>query len=124
MEGPQLLGPVEVRYAVCVDPGVDPYALVDDVFLPLEIRTTKGGGIRPAAGTELTVTGAEVSAVRRVAGGLEVRVFNPTDRETTLTVADRTGWVVVLRGAPVTPFDGTTTLRPWEITTLLLHSVS
>jgi alpha-mannosidase len=124
MEGPQLLGPVEVRYAVCVDPGVDPYALVDDVFLPLEIRTTKGGGIRPAAGTELTVTGAEVSAVRRVAGGLEVRVFNPTDRETTLTVADRTGWVVDLRGAPVTPFDGTTTLRPWEVTTLLLLSVS
>jgi hypothetical protein len=121
MEGPQLLGPVDVRYAVCVDPDVDPYALVDDVFLPLEIRTTKGGGTRQADGTELTVTGAEVSAVRRTPGGLEVRVFNPTDREATLTATDRTGWIVDLRGAPVIPFDGETTLRPWEILTLLLR---
>ena len=51
---------------------------------------------------------------------LRDRGYNPTDRDTTLTVSDRTGWIVDLRGAPVIPFDGTTTLRPWEITTLLL----
>jgi alpha-mannosidase len=121
MEGPQLLGPVEVRYAVCVDPGADPYALVDDVFLPLEMRAAKGGGTRPPEGTELTVAGAEVSAVRQTPGGLELRVFNPTERETTLTVEDRTGWIVDLRGAPVAPFDGATTMRPWEILTLVLR---
>jgi hypothetical protein len=49
-------------------------------------------------------------------------VFNPTDEEATLTLADRTGWIVDLRGAPVAPFDGQATLRPWEILTLLCVS--
>jgi hypothetical protein len=120
MEGPQLLGPIEARYAVCVGPAVDPYALVDDVFVPLELRPTKGGGNRTSSGTELAVTGVEVSAVRRVAGGLELRVFNPTPHDTTCAVDGRAGWVVDLRGAPVRPFDGVTTVRPWEIVTLLL----
>ena len=120
MDGPQLLGPVTVRYAVCVDGDVDPYALVDDVFLPLEIRTTSGGGARPSRGSELVVGGAEVSALRRVPGGLELRAFNPTASATTLTVGDRSGWVIDLLGAPVRPFDGAVALRPWEIVTLLL----
>ena len=119
MDGPQMLGPVEVRYAASVDPDVDPYAMVDDVFLPLEVRPTKGRGTRPDRGAGLSVTGAEVTAVRRRPGGLEVRVCNPWGRAATVTV-DRTGWVVDLRGAPVRPFDGAADLRPFEILTVLL----
>ena len=80
MEGSQCLGPVEVRYAVSVAGDVDPYAMADEVLVPLEVRTATGGGDRPSAGSFLTVTGAEVSAVRRTPdGALEVRAFNPTD---------------------------------------------
>ena len=39
---------------------------------------TLGGGSRAASGSELAVHGAEVSALHRVAGVLELRVFNPT----------------------------------------------
>ena len=50
--------------------------------------------------------GAEVSAVRREAGLLEVRVFNPTDRATTVRVAGRSGWLVDLRGGRSGPSTG------------------
>src|SRR5207237_9272191 len=62
MEGPQLLRHLGLRYAVCVDPDVDPYALADDVLLPLEVREARGGGVRSSSGTELDVRGAQVSA--------------------------------------------------------------
>jgi hypothetical protein len=120
MEGPQMLGPVEVRYALGVDEAVDPYAMADEVLLPMPVRATKGGGPRSPEGCELEVTGAEVSTLRRVPGGLELRVFNPTAAPTTLAVAGRRGWVVDLRGAPVEPFEGALVLRPWQIATLHL----
>jgi mannosylglycerate hydrolase len=119
MEGSQVLGRHTLRYAVCVDAAADPYALVDDAFLPLDVAVAPGGGWRPAAGQALTVSGGEVSALRRVAGGTEVRLFNPTPAEAEVTV-DRQGWVVDLRGGPVEPFDGRLGLRPWGIVTLLL----
>ena len=119
MEGPQMLGPVEVRYAVHAG-GRDPYALADDVLLPLVVHDAPGGGGRPAAGTALAVDGAEVSAVRQTPGGLEVRVFNPSASGTTVSFAERRGWIVDLRGAPVEPFDGSFTLRPWGIATVRL----
>ncbi|HEX9969273.1 MAG TPA: hypothetical protein VGB03_03970, partial [Acidimicrobiales bacterium] len=40
LDGPQMLGRCEARYAVCVGADVDPYALVDDVFLPLEVAVS------------------------------------------------------------------------------------
>ena len=76
LEGPQLIGPVEATYAVAVGT-LDPYRLADDVLVPLATGASFGGGDRPDRGSELTVRGAEVSAVRRQAGRLEVRVFNP-----------------------------------------------
>jgi hypothetical protein len=66
------------------------------------------------------VHGAEVSAVVRRGGGLEVRVFNPSDHETDVSIDGRTGWLVDLRGQPQEPFDGSFPLRPWGIATARL----
>jgi hypothetical protein len=63
-----------------------------------------------------------VSSRRRVAGRLELRVFNPSDQETTVVVDGRSGWLIDLRGAPVEPFDGSFPLRPWGIATARLSS--
>jgi mannosylglycerate hydrolase len=115
-EGAQMQGRQVLRYAVHVGAG-DPFALVDDAFLPLEVVVAPGGGDRPPAGSALQVRGAEVSAVQIQGGALEVRVFNPTDDETTVSVEGRQGWLVDLRGRPVEPFDGTFALGPWGIAT-------
>jgi len=119
IEGPQLLGPVAARYALCVD-GTDPYRVADDVLVPLATVGSFGGGWRPAAGTPLTVTGAEVSSVQRRAGLVELRVFNPGDAPTTVTVEGRSGWLVDLRGRPLVPFEGGFELRAHGIATVRL----
>ncbi|HET6794347.1 MAG TPA: hypothetical protein VFH45_07905 [Acidimicrobiales bacterium] len=119
----QMQGPVEARYALLAGPapedGWEPvYAAADDFLLPLIVTGAPGGGSRPDVGSELEVSGAVVSAVRRVAGRLEVRLFNPSDRPTTARLPGRSGWVMDLRGAPVAPFDGSVELSPWEVATL------
>jgi len=58
--------------------------------------------------------------VRRDAGELEVRVFNPTDAAATVRLPGRSGWLVDLRGRPVAPFDGSFDLRPHGIATAQL----
>jgi alpha-mannosidase len=128
LEGPQLQTTVELRWGFAVDAGdeLDPYALVDDAFLPL--RATRGGANGPvtsqaAEGSALTVTGAEVSAVRRNhAGQLEVRVFNPTPAPATCEVPGHQGWTVDLRGRPLAPWEGRVELGRWQIATLTLHA--
>ncbi len=119
LEGPQLLGPIEARYGVWVGEA-DPYALVDDAFVPLRVVRVQGGGHRPSAGTALHVEGAEVSALRREAGALELRVFNPRAAGTTVMIEGRSGWLVDLRGRAVEPFDGQFSLGPWAIATVRL----
>jgi len=119
IEGPQMIGPVEARYAVCAD-GSDPYRVADDVLVPLQTVGSFGGGDRPASGTPLTVTGAEVAAVQRTAGLLEVRVFNPGDQATEVVVEGRSGWLVDLRGRPLVPFEGRFELRAHGIATVRL----
>ncbi len=100
VEGLQMRGKqIELRYALALDCD-DPYGLADDVLLPLEPVSSLGGGPRPAAGSELAVHGAEVSALHRVAGVLEVRVFNPTAQPTVVSIPGRAGWLVDLRGYP------------------------
>jgi hypothetical protein len=118
-EGAQMQGRQRLRYAVHVG-DADPYALVDGAFLPLEVAYAPGGGDRPPRGAALRVQGAEVSALRRDGGALELRVFNPTDAETTVEIDGRRGWLVDLRGRPVEPFDGFFSLRPWGIATARL----
>jgi hypothetical protein len=119
VEGAQLQGRRVLRYGVAVG-DLDPYALADDAFLPLEVAHGTGGGRRPAAGSTLAVHGAQVSAVRRMAGALEVRVFNPAATPTTVSVPGRSGWLVDLLGRTVEPFEGSLGLRPWGIATLRL----
>jgi hypothetical protein len=67
----------------------------------------------------LVVEGAEVASVRRRGGKVQVRVWNPTDVETVVSV-DRTGWLTDLRGRPQQRLDGPTPLAPWQIATLAL----
>jgi hypothetical protein len=117
LDGPQMLGPVESRYAIHLG-GADPYRLVDDAELPLRAIGSFGGGERGPSGSALTIDGAEVSAVRREAGALEVRVFNPSDSPTQVTIEDRSGWLVDLRGAPISPFEGGFELRAHGIATV------
>jgi alpha-mannosidase len=119
LEGPQLQGRQTVRYAVHLGDR-DPYAVVDDAFLPLQVATGTGGGGIAATGRMLAVDGAQVSSVHRTAGALVLRVFNPTDEATTVTVGGRHGWTVDLRGRPLDPFEGTLALSPHQIATLHL----
>jgi hypothetical protein len=120
MEGPQSQHAVEARFALHLGDR-DPYAVVDDAFLPLCV--TRGGGPDaegPAAGQALSLTGAEVSAVIREGEALHVRVFNPTPDPTSVTIAGRQGWLLDLRGRPLRPFEERFELRPWEIATASL----
>jgi alpha-mannosidase len=118
--GAQMPGATSLRYALCRT-GRDPFAVVDDAFLPLVVAPAAGGeALDGDAGSPLTVTGAEVSAVRRHAGRIELRVVNMGDETTTVTVAGRTGWLVDLRGQAIEPFDERFELRPWGIATTVL----
>jgi alpha-mannosidase len=122
VEGLQMTGrPITLHYALAVGHD-DPYALADDILLPLEIVPALGGGTRAESGTELNVDGALVSAVRRESGVLEVRVFNPSSHATTVVVPGHAGWLVDLRGHPEQPFEGSFVLRPFGIATARLHS--
>ncbi len=121
LEGPQMLGPIEARYALAVG-DVDPFALADDVLVPLATAASSGGGDRPDRGSALTVRGAEVSSVRRQTGQLEVRVFNPAAAACRVELPGRSGWLVDLRGRPVAPFEGSFDLRAHGIATVRLDS--
>ena len=116
VEGPQLLGPLTLRYGLAVG-AADPYALADDAWLPLEAVRAAGGGHLGPAGSLLEVTGAEVSSLRRVGGLLELRVFNPSPEPAAVRVSGRAGWLVDLRGQALERWDGGFTLRPWGIAT-------
>jgi hypothetical protein len=123
LEGPQMIGRLQVRYVIAVGE-MDPYALVDDAFLPLPVVTGFGGGARTPEGTELTVTGAEVAAVHMVGGLVEIRVFNPRDVASAFSVAragtPARGHLVDLRGRATGSFEGSTELAPFKIATLRL----
>jgi hypothetical protein len=119
LPGAQVRGRHTFRYGVALGE-VDPYALVDDAFLPLEVTRSEGTGERPATGSALEVRGAEVSALHRVEGTLELRVFNPSAAPTDVRLPGRAGWLVDLRGRPLEPFDGGFPLDPWAIATARL----
>ena len=119
VEGPQLLGPVQVRYALAVG-DVDPYRMATDVLDPLLTSGSFGGGDRPARGSALSVRGAEVSSVRRQGTRVEVRVFNPGPTATIVEIVGRSGWLVDLRGRPLSPFEGSFELRSQGIATARL----
>ena len=123
VDGLQMVGrAVEGRFALAVECD-DPYQLADDFLVPLELVHAPGGGSRPTRGSALVVEGAQVSAVRRQAGLLEVRVFNPTDAPATVRMGARSGWLVDLRGSTIGPFDGSFELRPFGIATVRIPGV-
>lgn len=116
-EGLQMVGQtITARYALAVTP-VDPFRVADDLLVPLETVGATGGGRRPSRGSALAVRGAEVSAVRRVEGVLEVRVFNPTDDDTRVEIPGVRGWLVDLRGRGTEMFEGGFDLRAHGIAT-------
>ncbi len=82
------------------------------------------GAFRELRAQCLRIEGAQVSAVFREGQELSVRVFNAS-AETSVVTIERagvaaSGWTVDLRGRPDFRFDGTLTLRPWEIVTVRL----
>ena len=136
LEGPQLQGPRTVHYALAVGDR-NGYGLADDAFVDLPVLASLGGGRRRLEGSMLSVSGAEVSSLRRVAGGaLEVRVFNPAGLPTTVEVrrsaaesdgsdgeapmARLRGQLVDLRGRYVASFEGSFELGPYRIATARL----
>ena len=119
MEGSQLQKSVVATYALHVG-DADPYALADDVLVPLQVLRTTTGTSDASEGQALSVDGAPVSSLRRVAGRLELRIFNPSADTTTVTIDGRRGWLVDLRGRPVEPFEQRFTLAPWRIATVVL----
>ena len=131
VRGAQMLGEQRVQYAVLLHRGdwraADCYGAADAFLVPIErVRGGGAGGRRPATGTALRVDGAEVSAVLREAGALVLRVFRTDPTEGLVSIehdgSPARGWTVDLRGRPIAPFDGSVTLRPWEIATLRLNT--
>jgi mannosylglycerate hydrolase len=124
LEGPQLQKRLTRHYAVAVG-DVDPFALAEEVLVPLQVVESSNGASAgdadlPAAGSALAVGGPVLSAVIRDGGALTVRVFNPGDEPAEVRIDGRRGWLVDLRGRPVAPFEGSFTLRPWGIATAAL----
>ena len=112
MEGPQSQHRVEARFAVHLGDR-DPYAVVDDAFLPLLV--TRGGGAAATGaptGQALAVSGAEVSAVVREAGrsrcGCSTRATGPT----TVAIEGRRVGCSTSGGRPLQPFEGAFELGP------------
>jgi mannosylglycerate hydrolase len=119
LAGSQVRGRHVLRFGVAIG-DVDPYALVDDAFLPLDLVDGGGEGPLPASGSALHVSGAEVSSLRRVDGEVEMRVFNPTATEVEVRVDGRGGRLVDLRGRELGSFDESFVLGPWRIATAIL----
>ena len=116
------------EYAVMLHAGdwraADCYGAADAFLVPFERARVAPhtDASRPPPGAALRVDGAEVSAVHRVPGGLVVRVFRTDPRAGAVTIehdgVPARGFVVDLRGRPVTAFEGELELRPFEIATL------
>jgi hypothetical protein len=95
----QMVGPHRFCYAVA--PGGDPWVVADDAWVPLITTPGTGTGHLPRTGRRLSVSGAEVSALYRRSGRLEVRVFNPGQQASRVEIPGHSGCLVDLSGNPV-----------------------
>jgi hypothetical protein len=109
-----------MRYAVAIGE-IDPYAMVEDAFVDLQVAYGAGLGTRPDRHQAIRVEGACVSSLRRRRGRLELRAFNPADADRLLTIEGWRGDVVDLRGEVLAPFEGSVLVRPHGIVTLALE---
>ena len=120
VEGLQLVGTtVESRYAISLD-DADPYEIAEDILLPLESVGSRGGGHLPATSSALEIDGAEVSSLRRRGGTMEVRLFNRSNIEATVSIPGRSGRIVDLRGNVLREVAGSFSMRGHEIATLVI----
>ncbi len=121
VDGLQMVGKaVSFHYALALG-DVDPWAMADDVLLPLETLTSLGGGSRPDTGAAFVVRGAELSALRREGDLIEARVFNPHPSATTVSLGGRSGWIVDLNGRILNPVDDTFELSAFQIATVRVN---
>lgn len=130
VEGAQLQRRLQMQYCIVVHSGdwvdADLNGVADRFLVPLETTSATGSASadREATGSTLSVTGAVVSTLRREAGALILRAFNPLKTQALLEVSVRerpaSGEVIDLIGEALAPFTGTLALRPNEIVTLRL----
>ena len=120
---PQSQHRVEARFAVHLG-GRDPYAVVDDAFLPL-LRHPRRRCAAPTGaptGQALRSTGAEVSAVTREAGALARAGVQPDARAP--TTVDHRGPPGLAARPPRPPAPGlrgvASSSAPWQIATAAL----
>jgi alpha-mannosidase len=131
LEGPQLQRPLALDYAILPHRGdwraADLPDAADDFLVPLE-RVRGGawaGATRPPTGTalanvDLAAGGARVSALLRdERGARTMRLVNLHDGPSDAHV-DGAGHRIDLVGRELEAFDGSLTLRPWEIATVRL----
>jgi hypothetical protein len=90
----------------------------------LQVVPSTGSGRLAATGSRLRVHGAQVSALHRVEGAIEVRVFNPADDPATVEIPGHSGWLVDLRGDRLERWEGRFGLRPWGIASARLDRES
>ena len=130
VEGAQVQKRVQMRYCVVPHSGdwvnAEMNSIADRFLIPLETTSATGSASadRESIGSALQVTGAVVSTLRREAGALILRAFNPlkTTALLEISVGERPalGEVIDLIGEALSPFTGTLALRPNEIVTLRL----
>jgi len=97
-----------------------PLALADDILMPLEVISSLGGGHRPAEGSTSAGGGSRSDRAAPRGRCLELRVCNPRQEPTTVSLGEHSGWLVDLRGRPIEAFDGSFELGPFRIATARL----
>ena len=80
--------------------------------------SSPGGGDLPASGSHLEPHGIQLDAVLHEDGALVVRGHEPDGVEGELSLGDRAGTLVDLRGREVGRLDGPAALRPHQIVTV------
>lgn len=115
----QLLGLRSFEYAVAPDCD-DPFRMAEGLWNPLVVLRAAGGGPLADRGSHLELYGGVVSSLRRAGGRVEVRVFNPTNSPTTVTMPGRSGHLVELSGRVVAEWSQTFELGPWRFATARL----
>ncbi len=120
VKGPQLEGYITSHYAISVGEN-NPYVLADNFLNPLICAISRGMGTLPPTGHYLSISGVEVSSIRRVSGNIEIRIFNPTDAQVTADFGTHSGYVIDLAGKPLYAFNNALNLSPWTIVTVRLE---
>jgi hypothetical protein len=123
LEATQMLGRHTLQYALVMSTD-DPWRVTDDAWTPLLVVHSAGAGHLPGAGSHLTVRGAEVSALRRAADRVEIRVFNPRPTPARVEIPHHGGVLVDLRGHETARWEAAFDLGPHQFATARLDAPS